>query len=705
MLNAGILKIEKKTWANGPEYDAPAIVFTINGADKVPAGEYTIGNIDKIEGNIADLIFEGLNGTKASLKYADGKLTLNVADTREATDVVWTGAESANWDLSDANNFAVQATGEPTYFVAGDRVIFDDSAASNTITVPEAIYPSKIVFNNSKKNFTISGAGFEGNCDIEKKGTGKATLKNVSGFTGNIDINNGILEVASTGANEGASTGALGVYTNKVTLKSGGILAFTGGGKSSHPIVAVNGGIRVTGATTTITGASISGNGVLAKSGSGQLNLATSCAIDTLKIEAGKVYDEGDTHSVGKNVVFNGNKVELIHNNSTGSYSTDNANFIVPKGKSGKLSLDGRCAYKGKLTGQGSLEVYAPWIRNTLEGDWSEFEGTLTATQNTGSTVNNYGSSFDFNSAKGLPKAKLTVSAGTTFNTDKSEVKIGSLAGEGVLGNQGKKFIITGRNENTEFNGTFGTSVSLEKNGSEKLSLTQDNSQMGVVTFNEGTIELKPEANADSKSMLGARAMTVSGTLTGVGRLNNSTVTFAEGAVLTPVNANKSLTYFSIDFNNNVVMQPGSTLLCKFYDNRRYGRITVGKNLDIQGEVKVTLNGYTPKLDDEFVLWTAATATSTPHLELPELPEGFHWLVSDVTPTEGRVKITNADAVIEIEGDLMADCRIYSLGGNLLKTFTSTVGDAMKAVRSLDHGIYILRYSTGGISRSVKIRN
>lgn len=706
VINADSIGIEKKSWLNGPEYSAPVIVFSRNAADGIiPAGEYLIGNIGKIAGNISDLTIEGLNGLKANLNYTDGKLTLRVAETREATDVVWTGAETASWDTSDAENFTIEATGEATYFVAGDRVIFDDNASATSITIPEGIYPSKVTFNNNKKNFTISGAGFEGNCDIEKKGTGKATLKNVSGFTGSIEINNGILETGALGANEGASTGALGQYKNKITLKNGGILALTAGGKSSHPINAVNGGIRVTGSAVTITGGNISGNGVLVKSGSGQLNLATSCAIDTLKIEAGKVYDEGDTHSVGKNVVFNGNKVELIHNNSVGSYSTDNANYIVPKGKSGKLTLDGRCAYKGKLTGQGALEVYAPWIRNTLEGDWSEFEGTLTATQNTGSTVNGYGSSFDFNSSKGLPKAKLSVSAGTTFNTDKSEVRIGSLAGAGVLGNQSKKFIINGRNENTEFTGTFGTSVSIEKNGADKLTLTKDNSGMGIVSLNEGTIELKPEANTNSKSMLGARAMTVKGVLTGCGRLNNSTVTFTDGAELTPVNPNKSLSYFSLDFNNNVVMQPGSTLLCKFYDAKRYGKITVGGNLDLQGEVKVTLNGYTPKLDDEFILWTAASAGSTPRLELPELPEGLHWLISGVTPTEGRIKITNADAVIEIEGDMMADCHLYSLGGNLIKSFTSTVGEAMKTVRSLDHGIYILRYSTAGISRSVKISN
>lgn len=708
MINAETLKIEKKDWENGPAYDSPAFVFTQQttaDTPKLPAGDYVIGNVTSIEGNLSDIRLEGLNGIRATLRHSEGKLILGIADSRDATEVVWTGSESGNWDMSDVNNFSVAATGEPTYFVAGDIVTFNDDATATAITIGENVYPSKIIFNNSKKSLTISGASIEGECDIEKKGTGKATLKNTSTFTGQINIYNGTLEVETLGANEGSANGALGHYSNTITLDNGGILSITASGKGSHKINAVNGGIRVS-ATFTQTGASIVGGGTLTKLGSGQLNLANSCNIDTLKIEGGKVYDEGDTHSVGKTVVFNGTKVELLHQNSTGSYSTDNANYVVPKGKSGKLTLDGRCEYKGKLTGEGSLEVYAPWIRNYLQGDWSEFKGTLIATQNTGSSVNNYGSAFDYNSTKHLAGAKLQISSGTTFNANNvSELKIGALSGEGTLGNKAMKFIITGRGEDSEFNGKIGTSVSIDKNGPEKLTLTKENGDMAIATINEGTIELSAENNNSSISMLGSRAMNVAGTLMGCGSLNNSKVTFTDGSVLNPINPNKSKTYWTITIRHDLVMEPGSQFLSKFYDTKRYGKIEVNGKMDIQGEVKVTLNGYTAKLNDEFILWTAEESTGIPRLELPELPEGLYWLTKNVTPTEGRLSIVDASAVFELEADMTADCRIYSIDGLPIKSFTSTVGEAFRNVKDLSKGTYVLRCTSGNITRSFKIKN
>lgn len=706
-INAETMKIEKKTWDNGPQYNAPVIVFSQNTADgKIPAGEYLIGNIAKIEGNITDLIIEGLNGLKATINYTEGKLTLKVAETREATDVVWTGAESATWDTSDAANFTIEATGESTYFVAGDRVIFDDNATATDISISKGIYPSKITFNNNKSNFNISGAGIEGNCDIEKKGTGKATLNNISSFTGKIEIYNGVIEVGTLGANEGDNNGALGHYSNKILLDKGGILSITKNGKGSHNIVAIDGAIDIASETFTLTGSNVEGQGKLKKLGNGQLNFSSACDIDTLYINAGKVYDEGDSHSVGKTIVFNGKNVELIHNNSIYSYSNDNASYVVPSGKSGKLTLDGRCSYKGRLTGNGELEVYAPWIRNTLDGNWSAFEGTLYVTQRPKGNGNDYGSSFDFNSNYGLDKCKLIVNAATTFNVTKlSSVNVGAIGGSGILGNENKTFIITGNGEDNYFTGSFGKNVRIEKFGPEYLTINNQQPDMGVIMVNEGVLELNSSIDDKIGPMAGKLPMLVKGILAGSGVLGNESVTIDDGGILNPYNTKKAKTYRTITFNGDLTLLSGATYQVDVLASNKYSSIKVNGNLDIQGEVKVTLNGYTPKLDDEFILWTAASAANTPRLELPELPEGFHWLISDVTPTEGRIKITNADAVIEIEGDMMADCRIYSLGGNLIKSFTSTVGDAMKTVRSLDHGIYILRYSTAGISRSVKIRN
>ncbi len=706
-IKASSLKIEKKDWENGPEYSTPVVVFTVHpasGETKIPAGDFVIGNIDEIDGNVSDLVVEGLNGLKADLKYADGKLVLAVSDTREATDIVWTGAESGNWELSDANNFKMLSSGESTVFVAGDRVIFDDSAAITEINIPNGIYPSKVIFNNNEKTFKISGAGFEGECEIEKKGTGRAILSNVSSFSGKTSIYNGVLEVNTLGANEGTATGALGHYSNEIVLDKGGVLAVANTGKSSHNILAAEGGIEVMNGTLTIVGASVKGNGKLIKSGKGQLNLASACQIDTLRIDEGAVYDEGDSHSIGKVVVFNGKNVQLIHNDSRYSYSTDNASYVVNEGKSGKLTLDGRCAYKGTLTGKGSLEVYAPWIRNTLEGNWSEFEGTLTASQRPNGGGSDYGSSFDFNSTKGLDKAKLTVDAGTTFRIDRSSINVGALSGTGVFGNDGKTFVILGNGEDSYINGTFGNNVNVEKNGPEYITINKAQPKMGKLDINEGILELN-STDPNIGTMTGTSPMTVKAEVIGSGVCGNSEVTFTQGAVLAPNNSKKSAKYRTIAFLGDLTMEAGSVYTAEILAADKYSNISVAGKLNNAGEVKVELNGYKPAIGDEFILWTASDAEGTPKLTLPTLPEGFYWSTEGMTPTEGKLVVTDVNAVSEIEASKIAECAVFDLSGVCVKNFTSTVGDAVKSVKSLGNGVYILRYTADGETRSIKIEN
>lgn len=706
-ITASTLKIEKKDWENGPEYSAPAIVFTAHpaaGDTKLPAGDYVIGKIDAISGNISDVIVEGLNGLKAELKYSDGKLVLSVSDTREATDVVWTGAENNRWELSDANNFKMLATGESTSFVAGDRVIFDDSAVATDISIPNGIYPSKVIFNNNEKTFNISGSGFEGECDIEKKGTGRAILGNTSNFTGKISIYNGVLEVSSLGANEGTAIGALGHYSNEIVLDKGGVLATSATGKCSHNIIATNGGIEVMNGALTIIGASVEGNGTLVKRGKGQLNLAAACKIDTLRIDEGNVYDEGDTHAIGKVIVFNGKNVQLIHNDSRYSYSTDNASYVVNEGKSGKLSLDGRCAYKGNLTGKGSLEVYAPWVRNTLEGNWSEFEGLLTASQRPNGGGNDYGSSFDFNSSKGLDKAKLTVDAGTTFNISHASINVGALSGTGTIGNEGKTFVILGNGEDSYINGTFGKNVNVEKNGPEYMTINKAQPNMGKLTINEGILELN-SSDPNIATMTGVVPMTVKSTIIGSGVCGNSEVILTQGAVLAPTNSKKASKFRTIAFLGDLTLEPGAELTAEILAADKYGNIRVDGKLTNNGEVKVELNGYKPSLGDEFILWTAEEGTHTPKVILPELPDGFYWSTEGITPTEGKLIVTDVNAVMEIEASKMAECAVYDLSGLRLKAFTSTVGEAIRTVKNLGKGIYILHYTTDGVTRSLKLEN
>lgn len=701
------LKIEKKDWEVCPKYNAPVISFTRHfaaGETKLPAGTYKLGSFGTVEGNLNDVILEGLDGQKAKLSLNDGELVLEVSDTREAAEVVWTGANGSSWDLGETSNFKL-ASGEATEFVSGDRVVFDDSAVSTDVNIPAGLYPSQIVFNNSEKQFTISGAGFEGQLNIEKNGTGRVVLKNTSTFTGNITINGGTVEVAQLGASEGAATGALGQYQNPIVLNGGGMLAVSATGKISHPVTANEGGIEVMDGTLTMVDAGVTGKGTFIKAGKGQLNFKSACDIQTMRIDGGKVFDEGDTHAVGRHIVFNGTNVELEHNNSIYSYSSNSASYEVPEGKSGKLQLDGRCDYSGKLTGKGKLEVVNRWIRCNLNGDWSEFEGTMVATS---VSTSSYGVDYNYKNSKGLPNATLQVSSGCTFLN--GNLKLGALTGSGTIGGSGTT-TVGSKNENCSFSGSFADNINLTKVGTGKLTLSNTQTGLGVVNVNEGELAVK---SAKTDAMLGAKALTVDGVLSGSAVMGNSSATFRAGSVLNPGSSARGdkTARRTIRFTNGLTMEAGSTVLLEILAKDKYSQLAVDGKLTLGGQVNVALlSGYKPAVGDEIVLWTAGSADDFDfkQIVLPELPAGLYWDTTGATATNGLVKVTDQDGLNNFSGirDIAADavvaCRVMTVSGIVVKEFTATAAEAKAACNELAPGVYIVVMSTEGVNEVYKI--
>ena len=107
-LTANVLKIEKKDWQYGPEFLAP--VFQVaahysNDLGKLPEGKYLLATIGKVDGNIEDVVVNGVGAQKATLTYEGGNLYLNIAGTREATTVIWEGSVDDKWNFAETENF------------------------------------------------------------------------------------------------------------------------------------------------------------------------------------------------------------------------------------------------------------------------------------------------------------------------------------------------------------------------------------------------------------------------------------------------------------------------------------------------------------------------------------------------------------------------------------------------------------------------
>ncbi|MDE6510876.1 MAG: autotransporter-associated beta strand repeat-containing protein, partial [Muribaculaceae bacterium] len=420
-INAAKLIVEKKDWTNGPDYLQPIIKFTAHQADAdtpLPTGKYLIGEIGEIDGNLSDIILLGIDDMKKELIFEDGKLYANLSAYQPGIKT-WMGSETAMWDLDHSYAFKNMESGSEDVFVPGDEVIFDDSALTTDIVIDGLLKPSAVTFKNNEKDFTLSGEGqIVGNTKFVKEGNGTLTINNINSYTGGTYINGGKL-IAGVFSNDiGNDLGALSDVNSKIYLNNDATLSINKTGTIGQRIAMQNGNatIEVPNALSMTMTAPISAVGLgqkLHKRGKGTLNLAAINSINRLVIEEGSVfaYEINDVISLPSTVEFVNGSLWDPANMST--YSNNSTNYFVADGNRGSLYLDSRCSYTGKLSGKGTLSVYAAGVRCDLKGNWSDFEGELIAGYY---KRGNYEPDFKWDNNYGMPKATLNISSGVTFN-------------------------------------------------------------------------------------------------------------------------------------------------------------------------------------------------------------------------------------------------------------------------------------------------
>lgn len=681
-LKVTTLIVEKKDWKYGPEYNTPVFEIVPQSGSKLEMGTYELGEVGSINGNVSDIEVVGLEGQDASITYEGGKLKLQIKPLRDATSLIWDGGVNTDWNLNAAENF--KSGNNTSAFVSGDVVEFNDNATQTTVNIVRDVYPASVTFNNNSLNYTFNGKAIAGDASFTKNGSGNVTFNSVNKYTGVTYLNDGIVTVAKLANNDGVDYGAFGGVSNKVYI-NGGTLAASQTLQSTHVItVQGNGGtIEVpTGVTFYQTGAvkrlSTSMASEIHKTGNGTLSLGTGNAFDKLYIDAGSVNinEAGGVHSVPDLIVFNGSSVTLNDPYDTYSYSTSNANWEVPEGCTGTVYLDGRCNYKGRLTGQGTLHVYAPWVRNYLQGNWSQFEGTLVA--HTVKWDKSYDPIFSWENNYGLPKATLNISSGVTFTGGTRNLILGSLAGSGVLSLTGN-LTVGGNNKDVSFNGSFEGKVNVFKDGDGSWTFSKALAA-NEYTFRGGEIRLNNTKL--TTSLFGSAVASVQDNATLIGQGTVGNIRFNSGGVLQPGNFSSSRRFGSITTTGFLNMYNGSKLNLIIFSNtgNPYSRswVVVGGNFDFNGELNVELGeGFVPENGDEFVMWTAKSFSGTPTaINLPALPEGLYWDTSNLLQKEGILRVTNTVGI--------DDVRVGN--GNAGKTFSL---DGVAVEKTQRNGIYI----------------
>lgn len=719
-LVAAKMSIEKKTWENGPQYCAPVFEFAAAPAP----GTYTLAEVGELTGKLSDIVVEGLAGHKFALEYKDGKIVLNISDTRDSESSVWTGDKGSVWDLMSTENFS----SSDKLFVTGDELTFNDDASTTDVNLAEDVTPGNIFFKNNKKNYSLAGNGSilgEGSLNVE--GTGTVNIKNTNKYSGGTNIKGGILAPATLANKDGLEFGSLGSADNTITLSNKGTLKVASGMTASHPIVlGENGGTINNTGTLILNGGIIRANGGknrdLYKTGAGTLQLNCDADFDVLYINQGTVYDFQDAHFSGKTIVLNGSKVVFLASNSIYSSNSDNVNIDVPKGKSGIWYPDGRCDYTGKLTGEGTIDIYGTWIRCPFKGNWSEFAGTINAKRG---NKNAYEPVFDFNNSYGIPLATLNVDSRFTkdyaFCTNGKSFAIGALTGSGYISNGGNfgtgtnTLTIGGKNTNFEFKGSINGSH-VVKNGTGVWTISSEDVLANAKSLKivDGAVKLNKAAATSSMTAPTILYVQDAGELRGVGYAYG--INLLNGGILRP-GSNSAASQTSntgvIFIQKNLNAEAGSSIYVNktkadsisvnSYTGAKspaWAFLNVGGNAVLNGTIYVTYkNTWTPAVGDYVrILDCAGSISGNPTFELQELPAGMQWDTSKFL-AEGLIYVDNATGIDEIGFDggvFKAD--VYTLAGFKMTSLQTSQATLMKDLKAcgLAAGTYIIRTPKGG---------
>ncbi len=219
----------------------------------------------------------------------------------------------------------------------------------------------------------------------------------------------------------------------------------------------------------------------------------------------------------------------LQQRDDTASYSSTTYDLRVPAGASPTLRVDSRMDLSGPLSGAGTLNLYVPWVRFKVLGDWSGFTGRINASSDSD------GGLFRLANTAGLPLARVDLGSKVTllsFLNQNHAIPLGALSGpadatlSGIVpdnntpGSNLVTWQVGGLGTDTTFSGaiTNGTSPSrtaLTKVGAGTLTLTGSASYTGPTVVSAGTLAFGGTlTNSSTVEVLAGAVLRLTGTLT-----------------------------------------------------------------------------------------------------------------------------------------------------------------------------------------------
>ena len=722
-VNMKYLSIETKNWTYGPKYLQPVFEFVVaENADPTP-GNYLIGTVTTLNGELGNIRIEGLSPKlKSQLSLEDGKLYLIISDIRGAGAVTWTGSQSSTWDMANTENFA-NAEGDNDIFVTGDVVRFDDTASKFSVSLNGDLEADTILVANEAQSYTFSGNGsLTGNTTLVKQNKGTLVIKTDNSYTGGTRLSGGVVSVSSL-ANANQPKGNLGAVSTTATgfiMENGAELrttaAVTNG--SNIRLESEEGGV-INNSADFVVDRAMAGT-LLTKKGSGYMKLNVSnSALTRLVVAAGTVQCINSTVPA-KTVEYQGG---TLRENAGTSYAVN-----VPEGKTGTWYLANRSTYTNKVSGKGTLNMYCTtekgsgWYatRTPVQCNFSDFEGILkpNSSQDDPSLLR-----FTLNTSTGMPKGTMNIAAGVEVQNSGKSFRMGKVTGSGNLGggcafsngtNVGANTWQAGNDEDFIFAGKVtGSGTRFTKVGTGKMTVSGKWDCTGIVGVSEGELHINSGASLGTGSLTVAKDATLSGTTAASNSLTNSSVSIS-GTLQAGSEPTSTTGLINFGSKNLSIAKDARLVIgvekCATAADRGCTSLAQIKKLTMNGVIVLHLAANCDLAPgDSIVLWEAESFEGTPELEsvVIDAEKGLYWDVKDLAASRGVLRVTDDPTVgiASFTADKQVACEVYTVGGVYVGTFKARRADLRREIRKLgvSGGVYVVRMTGGGASVSERV--
>lgn len=508
-------------------------------------------------------------------------------------DLSWQPAVG-QWNMSNDKAWT-NGEGEMALFADGKKVLFNraDGSVIANIASGVTVAPSVIVVkgDNTTTFKGATGVIAGDKTSLNKAGEGELVIEQTANtYTGATVIHGGTVSVAAL--KDGglpSSIGASQEFAQNLIL-DGGKLNYTGGSTSTNRWIQLwdESSLAVATKTATLTmKGQVEGDANLIIDGLGTVSVGTT---DFFKYKGNTILKGGtlylSTTEIAKAGIGSSPKLVMAggHLKTKGEsegYETYDFPVHVEEGAVSQFSPNRNCYWKSKVTGYGTLQWNIPYLREYLQGDYTNFKGRIIGNSTTNGLflINNV--SNDFPNAVVELKGTATLAGWTTNMT----IELGGLAGESTAKVWGSskntknfetRYFIGSANTDEEFKGVIQNYSCSGSGYTGKIWLTKVGSGIWRIS---GTSEHNQTTTVSAGSLI------VNGKFTGTGA-----VTVESGAVL----GGKGSVAGAVTAKSGATILPGDTLV-------NDSRLTLSAALTLKNgstlEIPLAANGMTNTLN------------------------------------------------------------------------------------------------------------